>query len=528
MPELDFAEPHELNEIDPVSVLVTDLLTDGLTEINPETGTAVPALADAWTVSEDGLTWTFLLGDFEFGDGEPIEADDVVESLNRVARRGIDSLSGPNLWAIDGWLDVAPQAAAADDANPPEDAEDDADGTEGSDDTVGSDGDGQDEDADPGVVPGAVAGLRVVAVDEVEITLTTPFAGLPEILAGAVFGVLPANLDLQSDLPLSSARNFRPTAVWDDGIRVAGEEVPGEISAIELFEDPEGTLLGAGEVDLAVGLTGSAVSDDFQTSATEWSAHVFYAMNAAEPPFDDPLIRQAVLHAIDREAIRDEFFPSFGLMDNFVSSHPIDAEVVESRDSCSGACEYNPEQAALLASASPSRLVQFTVDYFDDGPAAGGTDVSREQLIAEEIVDSLRLVGLDATAVGHDPGTYGTLAGSGELDLFRFGSVSAVPSREADIGVMFGTNGQDNISSISIDRFDDLLDEARSENDPGDRLLIYNEAEQVVFGEAALIPLVTLQHRVFFGDTLSAAALEPDGSLNLSAMEFVVDQFEDE
>ena len=93
---------------------------------------------------------------------------------------------------------------------------------------------------------------------------------------------------------------------------------------------------------------------------------------------------------------------------------------------------------------------------------------------------------------------------------------------------MFGTAGQDNITGISIERFDELLDEARTENDPGDRLLIYREAEQVAFGEAALIPLVTLQHRVFFGDTLSGAALEPDGSLNLSAIEFVVDQFEDE
>lgn len=44
----------------------------------------VPALAASWTVSDDGLVYTFTLGDNYFHDGDPITAKDVVWSFNNV------------------------------------------------------------------------------------------------------------------------------------------------------------------------------------------------------------------------------------------------------------------------------------------------------------------------------------------------------------------------------------------------------------------------------------------------------------
>ncbi|UCR89145.1 ABC transporter substrate-binding protein [Mycetocola spongiae] len=43
-----------------------------------------PLLAEDWTTSEDGLTYTFNLREATFHSGEPVTADDVVFSLNRV------------------------------------------------------------------------------------------------------------------------------------------------------------------------------------------------------------------------------------------------------------------------------------------------------------------------------------------------------------------------------------------------------------------------------------------------------------
>ncbi len=48
-------------------------------------GAIQPLLAESWTTSEDGLTWTFTLKEgATFQDGTPIEAKDVVWSVNRL------------------------------------------------------------------------------------------------------------------------------------------------------------------------------------------------------------------------------------------------------------------------------------------------------------------------------------------------------------------------------------------------------------------------------------------------------------
>lgn len=49
-------------------------------------GALLPGLAESWTISEDGLTYTFELREAKFSDGTDITAEDVAFSLNRVAK----------------------------------------------------------------------------------------------------------------------------------------------------------------------------------------------------------------------------------------------------------------------------------------------------------------------------------------------------------------------------------------------------------------------------------------------------------
>jgi peptide/nickel transport system substrate-binding protein len=54
-------------------------LFDGLVEDNGETTETEPALAESWTTSKDGRTWTFVLRKgAQWSDGAPVTADDVV------------------------------------------------------------------------------------------------------------------------------------------------------------------------------------------------------------------------------------------------------------------------------------------------------------------------------------------------------------------------------------------------------------------------------------------------------------------
>jgi len=64
-------------------LMVFRLIGQGLVEFG-DRGEIEPGLAAQWSVSRDGLTWTFRLRpDVQFHDGTPVTADDVVASLGR-------------------------------------------------------------------------------------------------------------------------------------------------------------------------------------------------------------------------------------------------------------------------------------------------------------------------------------------------------------------------------------------------------------------------------------------------------------
>ena len=87
---LVLARGGESNSLDPgeaftfEAIKVADWAFDGLVRIKGETADVEPALATSWTMSDDGLTWTFKLRKgVKFHDGTPFNADAVVFSLER-------------------------------------------------------------------------------------------------------------------------------------------------------------------------------------------------------------------------------------------------------------------------------------------------------------------------------------------------------------------------------------------------------------------------------------------------------------
>lgn len=65
---------------------------DTLVESHPETGAAVPALAESWQASPDAVTWTFRIRKgVQFHDGRPMTIADVVATLRRHSDAGSKS-----------------------------------------------------------------------------------------------------------------------------------------------------------------------------------------------------------------------------------------------------------------------------------------------------------------------------------------------------------------------------------------------------------------------------------------------------
>ena len=82
------AEPADL---DPqVSTILTDqiiemALFEGLTSLDEQTTLPVPAAAERWEVSPDGLVWTFhLRAGLRWSNGDPLSADDFLQSWRRI------------------------------------------------------------------------------------------------------------------------------------------------------------------------------------------------------------------------------------------------------------------------------------------------------------------------------------------------------------------------------------------------------------------------------------------------------------
>ena len=86
---------------------VVDQLYDGLVELGPDL-TVLPCLAASWTFDEERLAFQFQLRrDAAFTTGRPVQADDVVYSLERLRDPKVVSSGG---WILDA---VRPQGIVA-------------------------------------------------------------------------------------------------------------------------------------------------------------------------------------------------------------------------------------------------------------------------------------------------------------------------------------------------------------------------------------------------------------------------------
>lgn len=87
---LHLAVGNEPTDLDPHTVTgtgdakIVHSLFEPLVSYDPQTLAPVPALAERWEISPDGLTYTFHLRDAKWSNGEPITAQDCVDSWKRM------------------------------------------------------------------------------------------------------------------------------------------------------------------------------------------------------------------------------------------------------------------------------------------------------------------------------------------------------------------------------------------------------------------------------------------------------------
>ena len=318
---------------------------EGLTRID-RNGEVVPGLAESWTISDDGLTYTFKLREgVTFHDGSAFDAEDVKFSFDRAraedstnAQKGlfepIDSVeaNAPDTVVVTlkrptghflfnlGWGDaviVAPETAEENKSNP-----------------VGT---------------GPFRFSEWVPGDRIVLTRNPDYWGEPVALERATFKVMP------------------------DPAAAVAAMMAGDLDAFANFPAPE--AIPQFEAD-----------PRFTVVIGSTEGETILAMNNGKAPFDDPKVRQAISHAIDRQAIVDGAMFGLGtpLGSHFAPHHPAYVDLT-------GTYTYDPDKAkALLAEAGHADGIKATLKLPPPSYARRGGEVVAEQL---------RQVGIDVEII---------------------------------------------------------------------------------------------------------------------------------
>ncbi len=202
----------------------------------------VPGIADAWTANADGHGYTYTLGAATWSDGKPVTAADVASSLRRARDEDWPSAAG----LLDG-LDA-----------------------------------------------------RVVDDRTVEITTTGEIGALP---------TLPLHIVPESGDSKVSAGDFVVTAADDSEVRMEVIDRPGRPALDEIvfrsYSDAAALehALGRGDVDIAAGFA----NDDLAAVRAIDGAIAIHSNDGdqwyLQARVGDPILRQAIARAIDRDAL---------------------------------------------------------------------------------------------------------------------------------------------------------------------------------------------------------------------------------
>ncbi|MBW4962459.1 ABC transporter substrate-binding protein [Sulfitobacter sp. CW3] len=316
------------------SVLYSNVF-EGLTRFMGD-GSVVPGLAKSWEISEDGLTYLFHLQDnVTFHDGTTMDANDVKFSLDRIN--------------------------AQDSANAQK------------------------------ALFSAISEVNVIDPTTVEIKLSAPNGNMLFNLAwGDAVIVAPESISNIKQLPIGTGA-FKFTS-WTQGDNIMIEKNPNywgapaalDMATFKFISDPTAAFASvmAEDVDVFVGFPAPEnlpqfdADPRFQVLVGSTEGETILAMNNKQAPFDNVQVREAVAHAINRQAIIDGAMFGYGtpIGTHFAPHNP--AYVDETAISA-----FDPEKSkALLAEAGFPDGFETTLDLPPPSYARRGGEIIAAQL----------------------------------------------------------------------------------------------------------------------------------------------------
>jgi ABC-type transport system substrate-binding protein len=212
-------------------------------------------------------------------------------------------------------------------------------------------------------------------------------------------------------------------------------------------------------------------------------AELFYGFNVKNPKFSDVRFREAVVRAIDRDAIVKAVYggtahPVTGLVADGVPGH-VD-------DPCGDRCRNDLAKArSLVAAVFAGKVVPtIQIDYDDD---------ATQSAIAKAMQANLKDAGIPSALRPHPYSDYLSFAISGKQELFRLGWIGTYPTPDAFLFPLFVSGLADNVTGFSSPDVDRLLKAARTEPDPAKRLTDQQSAEKLIMAQLPVVPIAQFE-----------------------------------
>ena len=133
-------------------------------------------------------------------------------------------------------------------------------------------------------------------------------------------------------------------------------------------------------------------------------------------------------------------------------------------------------------------------------------------------------LGIEVQVEYLDPDYFSEQAVSEDNQIVAYGWCADYPDPENFLDLIFRSEGGFNVAGYSNPEVDVLLDQARSEQDPGARLKLYKQAEELLLEDFAVLPLDYSQWYALVDPKVQGYTLSPMGApifhqLSLQAIE---------
>ncbi len=403
------------------SVLYTNVF-EGLTRFMGD-GSVVPGLAESWEISDDGTVYTFNLRDgVTFHDGTTMDAEDVKFSLDR--------------------------ARTEDSTN-----------------------------AQKGLFAG-ITDVTVVDPTTVQVTLDAPNGMFLFNMAwGDAVIVAPESIENIKQQPVGTgAYTFSEWVQGDQITLTRNDNYWGDAPAIasatfKFISDPTAAFAAvmAEDVDVFTGfpapenLPQFEADPRFQVLVGSTEGETILSTNNKQAPFDNTLVRQAVAHAIDRQAIIDGAMFGYGtpIGTHFAPHNPAYVDLT-------GDSAFDPDRAkALLAEAGLPDGFETTLHLPPPSYARRGGEIIAAQL-AE--------VGIEAEIINVEWAQWLETVFRGK----NFGLTIVSHTEPMDIGIYANP---DYYFQYDNPEFQALMDTLNKTTDPEARAALMGDAQRIIAGD---------------------------------------------